>query len=361
MSKRNLNYPIIVFILLTIFLSNAAIAQTKQADFAQAELMLGFLKSVASGQANETQIQTVLEKKGMNLIIAQQNISRTVTEQQYKILLLALNNENFPDIQPADESEKAKRGVDGLRKDVWVSLCWGVKNIAILESRLNQIKKLNLLPTAKTVALRNLPKKVKLTPELFLVMGGRAGAAASENNIYFDILATSFKESQGILKYPTPTEISEDFFAHEVHHLGLGQIIEQKRQRLKPDKQEARAFNFMAAIALEGSATYLINGRRNIENLKRNPQFAESFKKSDELLKIVEKVYQDALNPKIDDEAFEKELAPFLGLGYHIAGALIFATIDKANGKKVVLKASANPQNLLVYFNKAAAKTRGKN
>src|SRR4030095_6660082 len=108
-------------------------------------------------------------------IISQENITRSVTRDQYRALLLALNQDVLPVILPVDASEKARRGVEGMRKDVWPALRWGKSNTNLLAERIEEIKSLDLSRNSKALAVRFLPESVELSPHLYLVMGGRAG------------------------------------------------------------------------------------------------------------------------------------------------------------------------------------------
>lgn len=329
-----------------------------QADFTQAEMMLSLLRSSANGTVAPQMIESVLNAHGSSLIISQQNISRTVTRDQYGKLLLALNREELPDIVPVDSSERSRRGVEGLRKDVWSALRWGRTNTQLLAERIEEIKRLDLSRNSKALATRFLPASVDLSPRLYVVMGGRAGAAALEGDeIYFDVLATSYRAANGALQYPTPSGIAE-YFAHEMHHMGLSQILNRTRGNLRLNNQEQRAYSFLTALVMEGSASYMINGHRSLEVMRREPQFTESLNKGDELLKLGEQVLRSVLENNLSDEAYEKSVTPFLGSGWHSAGAIMFASIDRAGGLKAVMKVLRDPRKLLLTYNQSIKKLK---
>lgn len=319
--------------------------------------MLRLLQS-PYGQAPSELIESVLNAHGTSLVIRQQNISRSVTKDQYKLLLLSLDREQPPDVTPVDASERARRGVEGLRKDVWAALRWGRTNTPVLAERLGQIKRLKLYRSSTALAEGYLPEAVRLSPRLYVVMGGRAGAATLEGgDIYFDVLVTSHRAATGTLKYPAPSQITE-YFAHEVHHLGLSKILNRTRDGLRLSRQEERAFAFLTALVMEGGASYLVNGHRSLEVLRRDPQFTENLGKGGELLALSGRVLRSVLENNLDGDAYDKAVAPFLGSGWHSAGAIMFAAIDRAEGLKGVMRVLRDPRKLLVAYNKATAKLK---
>src|SRR5580700_7631493 len=87
-------------------------------------------------------------------------------------------------------------------------------------------------------------------------MGGRAGAAAIEDRLYFDVLSSSWRAAIGKSPDTSPAEVVE-FFAHEAHHLGYGQILDRKRASFQFSPAEDQAWRFLTAILMEGSATFL--------------------------------------------------------------------------------------------------------
>jgi hypothetical protein len=328
------------------------------ADFNQAEMMLRLLQSSVRGPAPSELIESVLNAEGTSLIIRQQNISRRVTREQYEVLLANLNREQPPDVGPVDTTERAMRGLDGLRKDVWPALHWGRSNTPLLAERIREIRQLRLLRSSTALASRFLPEVVSLSPRLYVVMGGRAGAATLEDSkIYFDVLVTSYRAANGTLNYPTASQIKE-YFAHEIHHLGLSRIIDRTRNNLQLNAQEQLAFSFITALVMEGSASYLINGHRNLEVMRRDPQFTANLDKVDELLKRSEEVLRSVLDDDLKGDAYEKAITPFLGSGWHVAGAIMFAAIDRAEGLKGVKEVLRDPRRLLFAYNKAIEKMR---
>ncbi|MFZ0063889.1 MAG: DUF5700 domain-containing putative Zn-dependent protease [Pyrinomonadaceae bacterium] len=330
----------------------------RQVDFTQAEMVLNLLRSSANGNVDPQMIEYVLNVHGTALIISQQNISRTVTREQYRVLLSALNRGELPDIAPVDASERSRRGVEGLRKDVWFALRWGRTKTNLLAERIEEIKRHDFSRNVKALAIRFLPEPVELSLHLYIVMGGRAGAAAlSGDEIYFDVLATSYRAANGALQYPAPAEIGE-YFAHEIHHIGLSQILNRTRRHLRLNNQEQQAFSFLTALVMEGSASYLINAHRSLDVMSRDPQFTESLKKGDELLKLSEQVLRSVLESNLDGEAYDKATTPFLGSGWHSAGAIMLAAIDQANGLRAMMKVLRDPRKLLVEYNRAVAKLK---
>ena len=330
----------------------------RQADFTQADMMLKLLRSSRSGNIDPLMMESVLNAHGTALIIDQQNISRRVTKEQYEIVILFLSRGELPDIAPVDATERSRRGVDGLRNDVWPALLWGRANTNLLAQRIEQIKRLDLSRNSLELASRFLPEPVELSPRLYIVMGGRAGAASLEGDeIYFDVLATSYRTANGTSRYPTAIQIGE-YFAHEIHHLGLSQIIDRTRSRLRLSNPEQRAFSFLMALVMEGSASYLINGHCSLEVMRRDTAIGEALNKSKELLKLSEQVLKSVLADNLEGEDYERATTPFLGSGWHSAGATMLSVIYEAGRLQAVMKVLRDPRRLLNTYNWAASKLK---
>ena len=269
-------------------------------DFSQAELMLRFLRSGAGVNTTEVKIDSILAAHGTQLIIQQQNISRRVTQAQYRELLSNLGSEEWPDIVVADDSERSRRGIIGLRNDVWPSLRWGVLHTELLQRRILALREIDISKAAMGMANEFLPKSVPLHTQLSVVMGGRAGAAALEgDDIYFDVLIFSYRDAKQFIHYPSTEQVIE-FFAHEMHHVGMHQLIDKTQSSLDLNISERQAFRFLTFLVMEGSASYLINGHRNIEMMASDPEFAAHMVAPDRLIDasgnvlkaIFEKVYR---------------------------------------------------------------------
>jgi len=279
-----------------------------------------------------------------------------VTEEQYRTLLLGLTSEQLGDIAPVDASERARRGVEGLRKDVWPALRWGQANTKLLAARIEELKRLDLFGKAMKLAADSLPERVELSPHLYVVLGGRAGAAALDGDeIYFDILITSYRAATGTLPYPSSSQIRE-YFAHEAHHIGLAEIIKRKHRQLRLNNQEERAFSFLTSLVMEGSASYLINGHHSLNTMRRDPQFRDTLENGDKLLRLTEQVLKSVLENNLAGEAYEQATTPFLASGWHCAGALMLAAIDQAGGIKSVMGVLRDPRKLLIEYDRAVAK-----
>ena len=141
---------------------------------------------------------------GSGLIVKQQNLSRRVTADQYRAVLAATAADAAPAVAPADDGERATRGVAGLREDVWPALRWGAANAEILGARLAAIRTLDAGAAAARLALEWLPDATKPQVNLHVVMGGRAGAAAIGHDIYFDVLVASYPATLSTISYPLP-------------------------------------------------------------------------------------------------------------------------------------------------------------
>jgi len=326
-------------------------------ESAQAERMLALLRAAASGSIATRDVDAVLAESGTSLILEQQNIVREVTRDQYRQVLLHIADPAPPVIAPANAGERARRGVDGLVKNVWPSLRWGTTHVELLVKRLAEVRKLDLAAGAVSLAQQFLPEQVDLSPRLFLVMGGRAGAAAlSGDRIYFDLLISSYYADTGTLAtYPAPEQITE-FFAHEIHHLALGRIIERNRAALQMDSQEKLGYEFLSSFVMEGSATYLINARRSEDVLRRDPQFAVYFGRESELFAACQDVLLRILGAGLRGEEYEKAVSPFGGSGWHVLGSVMLAAIDRAGGLAAVMKVLDDPRRLLQAYNESIGK-----
>jgi hypothetical protein len=323
------------------------------ADFSQADRMVRLLEQVEAGGVSDALVDSFMSEHGTELIIEQQNISRTVTAHQYRQVLESLSEREPPALQPADDGVRARRGLEGLLEDVRPSMLWGMRHRDLLARRVEELRGRDLRSSAIGTARTYLPEEVPLAPCLFVVMGGRAGAAALEDGeIYFDVLATSFRETTGALgPYPSTDEVS-DYYAHEVHHLGLSAIIDRARDSLQLSDAEERVFEFLRAIVLEGSASYFITGHGSLAMLEGDPQFAR-LSKGDSLLETAQQILITLSGEQLEEAAYDSVMAPMLGTGWHSAGALILHAIDRAGGFPAVAPVLVDPRKLLVAYNAA--------
>jgi hypothetical protein len=241
------------------------------------------------------------------------------------------------------------------------SLIWGRDHISLLESRLAELRENKQIGDAIPLARKYLPpalhpERVKLNPRLYVVMGGRAGAAAVDDQIYFDILISSWRTSQGNFPALTPQQVVE-FFAHETHHLGYGQILDQKRDSLALNPFERRAWDFLYALLMEGSATLLINGHERLNDLESQADIALYLAKVPELQPAMQTLLRKSLDGTISGEAYDEATAPFLNMGYHATGAVLLAAIEQARGLAGVMDVLADPRRLLTAYNECAGKS----
>jgi hypothetical protein len=280
-----------------------------------------------------------------------------VNHGQYRRLLESLpGGAAVPGLEPAGPGVRGQRGLEGLRKDLWPELRWAIEHRELLARRLDELRGRDLGSSALTRAKEFLPDTVTLKPRLFVVMGGRAGAAALDSGqIYFDVLATSYRESTGALgAYPPAPEVI-DFYAHEVHHLGLSAIISRTRGGLHLSPAQNQAFDFLEAIVMEGSASYFVTGHRDLNLMRRDPQFA-LLDHGDSLLTATQKILTTILDPSYSPSSYDSLVAPMLGMGWHNAGTLLLETIDRAGGFAAVKPVLKDPRLLPTAFNDARRK-----
>jgi Putative zinc dependent peptidase (DUF5700) len=330
-------------------------ALTQQApDFTQAEAMLDFLRSCAASKATPQELDRVIAFPGTGLVVEQQNISRRVTMEQYRGVLQAACAGQIAAVKPAEAGTRAERGVEGLTQDVAPSLIWGRQNVPLLASRLGELRRNRAIGDALPLARKYLPEQIALAPKFYVVMGGRAGAAAIEDQLYFDVLSSSWRASVGKSAYTSPAEVVE-FFAHEAHHLGYGQILDRRRAALQFSPGEDQAWRFLTAILMEGSATFLINGHETLADLHTMPEFPAYLEKVPELLPTMQDVLRHALAGPLPDEDYDQATSAFLGMGYHAAGAKMLSVIYEKRGLKGVMEVMADPRLLLGAYNDCAS------
>ncbi len=336
-----------------LFLSSAT--QAGSADFEQADRMLALLTAASGGTVPAESVASVLEAHGTELILEQQNISRRVSRDQYRAVFESLAREEPPPLEPVDASERSRRGVEGLRKDVWPALRWGTAHRDLLGARLEAFRKSDVRSRAVALAQKYLPDAEPPEVRLSIVMGGRAGAAAlSGGEIYFDVLASSFKAASGASSaYPTPEEQVE-FFAHEIHHVGLSRTLERQRRGLRLDPAEERAMDFLTSLVMEGSATYLINAHRDLAAMRKDPLYADLLARGDGLLATCQEILREILKASLDAEGYDRATTPLSGNGWHSAGAMMLAAIDASGGLESVTAVLRDPRALLAAYNRAA-------
>jgi hypothetical protein len=148
--------PMLLF-LLTSAPSAPAAQLEAEGDFAQAAMMLEVFRLASSRPVPGSKIDAVLASPGTQLIIRQQNISRTVTTTQYRALLSALHQNTIPMLTAVDGSERAQRGLEGLQNDVWPALRWGVAHVDFLARKIEELKKYEVSDAARRIAAQFLP------------------------------------------------------------------------------------------------------------------------------------------------------------------------------------------------------------
>jgi len=336
-------------------LTSRSLVQQKP-DFTQADAMLDFLQSCAAGKSSPRALDHVVSLPGTELVVKQQNISRTVTMDQYRSVLQAACAGKIAAVKPAEPGTRAQKGVDGLTQDVVPSLIWGRENLSLVESRLAELRSNHSIADALPLARKYLPERVRLAPRFYVVMGGRAGAAAIDDQLYFDVLSSSWRAVQAKAPYASPTEIVE-FFAHEAHHLGYGQILERERASFHFTGGESQVWDFLTAIMMEGSATFLINGHERVADMQRTPDFQSYWAKVPELLPAMQDVLRKALAgpASMTDEGYYQGTSAFLGMGYHAVGAKLLSVIYEKRGLKGVMGVMSDPRQVLTAYNDCAS------
>jgi len=318
--------------------------------------MLELLRSCHENKVIPGAINRVLALAGTGLVVQQQNISRRVTEDQYRQVLQAACAGEIAEVKPAEPGARAEKGVTGLTQDVGPSLVWGRDHVALLEAQLRELRRNQAIGDAIPLARKYLPEQVPLAPKLYVVMGGRAGAAAIDDRLYFDVLITAWRNSRGTAAAVSPAAVVE-FFAHETHHLGYGQILDRKRDSLALTPAEAQAWGFLVATMMEGSATLLINGHEKLDDLESQQDVRPYLDKVPQLLPEMENVLRNALKGPMPDESYAEASSAFFDMGYHATGAVLLAAIERKRGPAGVMDVMADPRRLLATYNDCASES----
>jgi hypothetical protein len=325
-------------------------------DVTQAEGMLQLLERCHSGAVAPQVIDQVMDLPGTRLIIGQQNISRRVTPAQYRAVLSSACRGEIARVTPSEPGARAEKGVQGLTEDVGPSLIWGRDHVELLKQRLAIAQQNDGLGEVVPLALKNLPEKIDLAPKLYVVMGGRAGAAASDEGIYVDLLADAWR-SRDSKASMTPREVVE-FFAHETHHVGYGKMLDREREQLHLTSGETQAWNFLTAVMMEGSATLLINGHSSWGDLQKQQHIQTDLARLPQLLPEAAGILQAALAGGMSDQEYQSKVSDFFGEGYHATGAKLLYVIEEARGREAVLRVMKDPRSLLVVYNECAAERK---
>ncbi len=323
-------------------------------DATQSQAMIDFLDSCHAGTVSPAGIEQVMGLPGTQLVIAQQNISRRITVAQYRAILVSACKGEIARLQPSEPGARAEKGLEGLTEDVAPSLLWGRDHVAFLRQRLAAVKGTQDLGEIVPIALRNLPEKVELAPMLYFVMGGRAGAAAIDDAIYIDLLSDAWR-TRGKNTPMTPRQIIE-FFAHETHHLGYGQILERRKQSLRLAGGGEQAWNFLASLLMEGSATLLVSAHGSWAELEKQDHIHADLSRLPQLLPKAQSLLRRAMNDKMSEQEHQAAVSDFFGEGYHATGAWLLNVIQEVQGKRGVLRVMGDPGKLLTVYNRCAAK-----
>jgi hypothetical protein len=341
-----------VTVLMIVFvLTLPAYSANDYVDSTQARAMLQLLRSCSKERVAQNQIHHVVGLPGTLLIIGQQNVSRRITSTQYEAILSSACKGEVASIAPSEPGARGEKGVQGLVRDVAPSLIWGREHVPELQSILDSVTRAPDFSQVVPLAAANLPERVTLAPKLFFVMGGRAGAAASDDGIYIDLLQLRYrnKESSG---QQTAGEMV-DFFAHETHHVGYEQILYQRKPHHLSQGQ-AQAWNFLTAVLMEGSATLLINARGDWSRLENMDHLKPDLARLSLLMPKAQELLARSMKGHLDKQQFDDMESLFFGEGFHATGARILGVILRARGKKTVLEVMDKPTTLLKVYNECA-------
>lgn len=330
-------------------------AEPRAIDTSQAELMVAFLERAGQGDIDADAVEKVLASPGTALVIGQMNLMRRVSAQQYRTVLLGLGHETPPTIEPADGGERARSGVAGLTDNVWPTLRWGMQHSDLLRKRIAEIKALDVYGTARHLAVSALPGAVDVAPDVFVVMGGRAGAAALAGpRIYVDVLLLSYLDAIGRRPWSAEADVL-GFVAHEMHHIGYRTLLDRYRESLQLTSTEEPAYRLLTGLLSEGSATYLVSDRRDLARLRSDTSLDGLLERGDELLAECGSLLTSLL-AKAETSPSEDAVRSFLlGSRAHAAGSLMLSRIDRLDGLDAVMAVLRDPRTLLQSYNRAVS------
>lgn len=341
------------WLLVLVAVASAAPGYAKtQVDATQAQAMLGLLRQCSAGPVSAQAIDLVIALPGTQLIIAQQNISRRITTAQYREVLVAACKGEVAHVEPSEAGARAEKGVQGLTEDVAPSLIWAKQHIDELQKRLAMAEADQNFDGVVPLALKNLPEAVALSPKLYFVMGGRAGAAASEQGIYIDLLDDLWRSKEH--SEPMTQQEMAEFFAHETHHVGYGRILDAKREQLHLQGGQVQAWNFLVDVLMEGSATLLINAHGSWADLEGQRHIQPDLARLPKLLPEAQEVLQRSMDGKLSEQEYQTAVSDFFGEGYHATGAKLLYVIEEVRGRAGVLAVMDDPRSLLAVYNQCA-------
>jgi hypothetical protein len=351
--------PVLVSALIGMVFASPIASQTPgDFDVAQAEAMANLIESVASGEARPGLIDTVMAYDGTALIVGQLNLARSVSSDQYRQMLEAFVEGRRPVIEPLDDGVRAQRGVDGLT-DAWERLNWARDNVDLVRQRIREVAAMRIKREARQTAMELLPEPVRLSPALYVVAGGRAGAAAiGDSSIYFDIVVMSRAAQRRPQARAFDQHLIRGFVAHEFHHLAVGRL--HRRLGLRElDESDRWALGMLGALVEEGSATYFIDWDGDLESHRQDPDFARYLGDLPSWYAAVERMLTEITTGLVaSEESFEELTSVMLGNSYHAVGASMFAAIDRTLGRDAALDVVGDPRLLLRTFNEASASYR---
>lgn len=158
-------------------------------------------------------------------------------------------------------------------------------------------------------------------------------------------------------RFPTPDRIVE-YYAHELHHVGLGRILERRARTLRLDDGGTRALSLLDGLVEEGSASYLINGHRDLAAMRLDPTTAAPGTDA-EHMQEVERVLTGVLEGRWSAAEYDGALSKLTGNALHVTGAAMLDAIWRARGRAGVMAVLRDPRQLLLQYDECAFRTPG--
>jgi len=346
----------LVLVVLPFVLCGSMLAQPNSGgeivDSIEPDSMITLLQTCAKGPIPDRQITQTLLFPGGQFMLKELNTLGAVTADQYVEVIKGVCRGEIADIKPSEQTEHGRRGVELLKNEIAPALLWAAKNLDTLQTRLKQMRREPGIGRTAMVAEHNLPEKMILAPRYFYVMGGPVEAAAIDNQVYIDVLQNAWRSSRN-LPILQPHDVLV-FFADADHHVGYQKILNKKRDSLILSPAELQAWNFLANLMLQGSATFLNDSEGKPENLATIASVAPYQKDLPVLVEEAQRVLARTLKQMMNEKDFAKAIKPFAGNGYAATGAALLAAIQQKRGRDGVMEVMADPRKLLSAYNDSA-------
>jgi hypothetical protein len=251
--KKNVSYLFILFVFLASFsavYSNGKVPRDKiTIDYTMAEKTLDWLDFIKTG-ASEVEVKRYFMKhvaptKGCQSII--QHWKRFMEWDEEKIFQFIKQAMIKHPIDQILEYEKKLPYDVGWARYFWVD---ALEDPDYLRNALFEIKKINVIQKAATLAHTFLPENVKLKNEFYVVLFGASSAYSVGKVNGIDLLQIPLLFDGSIDSEEVITT-----FAHELHHTGFYYLTNKHMRRVRKKDR----LQLIGILASEGMPTFYID------------------------------------------------------------------------------------------------------